>query len=310
MTLTSFLTDNGFVQVARVILEQGEPVIRFLSPRPVADVPATYLWLAFRAQGEIEPLYVGGTSKGVYTRHRTGHQPSWSGTGTGGENARLIREHYAAFPDAEIRVYARESGELTVFGQAVRATWLEESALIQKLEPRFNRAHVKRRPRTEVIAAAMARPDAAPDVPGFEFDARDLLNGDTVTDFLQSLEPARQALFGEIVEYLAAFDPMHRQKVVGMFNGQPAGYSGKPMLVFAHRLTRKELANDWYGRLPLVDTSSAPLTAIFHRGILRPDVQAALVDVGTSGEWRPADIRHLMAHPGEYLREAPAVRAG
>lgn len=348
MTPTIFLTDNDFRQIAQLTVQDGAPPgIGWLNPRPMEDVPATYLWLAMHEHG-FETLYVGGTSKGPYIRHRTGHQPSWTGDGTGRQNAEMLRSYANAFPDAKLRIYARESTEMHVFGQAVKATWLEEAALIRRLEPLFNRAHVNRRNRLEanpgaeaaggVMAAGAAAVDAAGEAHDalrapegaavvrpvvvdvladehvcmvtdgegatLEFDARSLLRGEAVTEFLMSIQPDRQALFIRILEFLAGFYPLHRQKVVGYYRQQPKGYDLKPMLVFAHRLTAGDRARHWYGRLPLVDSDEAPLTAIFHPSLLQQGVDAR-VQIGSEGAWRPNDIGHLIDHPNLYFREWP-----
>jgi hypothetical protein len=137
----STLTQLDFQRAQAIRLVDGR--LRFV-PLPdtakLPAVPSVYLWIAIRA-GEAQqgdPLYVGKAGRGVAARAGQ-HRGGFTSSATGRQNAAALMAVLAE-EGMTVEVFARVSGTIECFGQVVSAVAIEEEALIQRLQPRLNRA--------------------------------------------------------------------------------------------------------------------------------------------------------------------------
>lgn len=278
-----------------------------------------YMWLSPNPNDatQFDTMYIGKAGYGV-ERRQSQHKGGFTHSGTGRANRTLITEWLTG--GRTLQVFARISDSTTIFGRNTSLYSTEEAAACDAFEPRWNRANF---PQVQGAAAVDQRPtapvppvtDENVTVPGnqplhvAEEDAeatiavafQDIPQGDEVGMFVQSLDADTQDRFLRVMDFLQQTRPTATHKVVRGYTDQPAGYNSKPMLVIGNVRESDGKAVDWFARVPLVNEDRTPLTIIFHRDLLNPTVNTALVSIGHKGDWRPIDLDTFLENPEDYL---------
>lgn len=290
------LTELQFSHTHTIVMDGEMPDFQV-----VLDAPSTasvYMWVSPTDYvEEFDVLYVGKAGFGVQRRLRQ-HRGGFINSGAGRQNRALIAEWIAM--GRSILVFSRPSAMQVIFGTEVSLYSTEEHALCHRFLPRWNRAAFPRATGVQAIGnvqvpAVVVEPQPAT-VPAFN----EVADGDEIAAFYGELSAEKQTQFAQLITLIGQRDPAAGQKVVGGYSGQPAGYNGKPMLVFG-RIGLGGRAMSSSGRIPLVDGEDSPLTVTFPESARAQDLDEALIAVGSSGTWRPLDLTHFLQNPNAYL---------
>lgn len=275
-------------------------------------LPSVYMWLSPQAgETNFDVLYVGKAGYGV-SRRISQHQGGFTNSVTGRENRRLITEWLAA--GRTIEVHRRISSQHLLLGQEVSLYSAEEQALCERYNPLWNRA---RFPRIQLISETPSSADVLPepyatptngvafpsdpvDSQTPEVDFSQVAQGDEITAFLGALDKSKRFQFLSLCELLLRLDPQSAQKLVSGYVGQPKGYDNKPLYVFGH-IGNDGRARHRCGWIPLTDSQTSPLTVIFPAKARSLSLDKCLFVEGSTGNWRPLDLSHFLAHTKQYI---------
>lgn len=308
----SVLQHLGFVRTHSLRI-QGDRLV-FDEDAQTEPHASVYLWLSPNSHAEnFEVLYVGKAGFGPKKRMRE-HQQGFINSKTGQANRQLILERMSR--GHPIYVYARRASVQNVLGEDISLYAAEEHALCERFAPLWNRAkfpataeRLSSTPKThDTGKLESAQPnDAAASIEMSECEDmavfQDVVQGEEVTAFFQSLPLAKRQQFLQLVQLLQSrqHDAFGAgQKVTRMYTGQPRNYDREPLYVFGV-IGRDGKARQRSGWIPLVDTSDAPLTVIFPPAARCPGLDEALTETGKTGDWRPTNLSHFLAHAEQYL---------
>lgn len=199
---------------------------------------SVYVWVACKSDGEFKVLYVGKAGKGVHLRCNQ-HMGGFVNSGTGRKNATELKRYLS--DGHEVRVYARQSSVMEIFGQVVSLYSAEEDALCAVLNPILNRAvfpSVDARTEKGPSVAGSTQSVASADLIGQLINSRLVQSTTVSTDDLSAQLDAytedQRLSVGKLLTYINnQLLPEHRAKLVGGYAGHPKGCNGETTLTYA-----------------------------------------------------------------------------
>jgi len=265
---------------------------------------SVYVWVASKAGSDCRVLYVGKAGKGVDLRC-TQHMGGFVNSGTGRKNASELKRYLDAGYD--VRVYARESSVMEIFGQAVSLYSAEEDALCAALSPVMNRAvfpAVDARTDKESVVQSTTTPRASMEVVGYLINGRLVQSTAVSTDDLSAQLDAytddQRLAVKKLLMHIEEthLEPEHRAKLIGGYTGHPKGCSGRTTLTYAIPGPSGRMnAGTWKARVYFSDQPRVgfPLTRLKSTARSKVDISES------AGTFSPQSTDDFNKHPDDYL---------
>ena len=236
MTVEQLASKFSLKHTHNLVLESGGLVFKSLSAS--GKHASVYVWLACKPQGEYKVLYVGKAGKGVDLRCAQ-HMGGFVNSGTGRKNAtELIRYLSDGF---EVRVYARKSNTLNIFGLDVSLYAAEEDALCEALNPVLNRAvfpsiGVSEKKQSDIgeVDQTVRRTQIVEELINSRLIHSTAVSSDDLFAQLAAYNDDQRASIEKLLVYAEkSLSPAFRAKLVGGYAGHPRGCSGQTTLTYA-----------------------------------------------------------------------------
>jgi hypothetical protein len=235
MTIQELVSKFDLTHTHTLVL--GSDNLSFAHLGASSKIASVYIWVAWKPDGQYQVLYVGKAGKGVHLRCIQ-HTAGFVNSGTGRRNAEELRRYLN--DGYEIRVYARESSAMHIFGHEVSLYAAEEDALCSDLNPILNRALFPSVGSSSKRNQLLASSEQANVREGVEqiINQRLIQSTAITTDDLLAQWDAYSEDQRFSIEKLLGFIETqlsieHRAKLVGGYSGQPAGCNGVTTLTYA-----------------------------------------------------------------------------
>jgi hypothetical protein len=300
MTIQELISTFDLTHTHTLVL--GSDNLSFAHLGASSNNASVYIWVACKPDGQHQVLYVGKAGKGVHLRC-TQHVAGFVNSGTGRRNAEELRRYLN--DGYEIRVYARESGAMHIFGHEVSLYAAEEDALCSVLNPVLNRAlfpSIGNSGKKHELLPSSEQADVRAGVEQI-IDQRLIQSTAITTDDLLAQWDAYseeqrlsiEKLLGYIETQLSI---EHRAKLVGGYSGHPAGCNGVTTLTYAIPGSSGSMkkgawqARVYFGTQPRV---GFPLARLKSTAYDKVDVSEQ------AGTFSPKMTDEFIRNPGEYL---------
>lgn len=265
--------------------------------------PCIYLWVgqskASTDKNEgVEVLYVGKAISGPDARMRQ-HESGFRHSKTGQKNLRLLKDYTGA--GHTVSVYARISSRITHLGHTVNAYSLEEEVIYEQLRPLWNRAKLASNRQSDVDN--LENEGQAVSVCSVLSSLQELDPSGQVQSFYNEIDSHDKKRFEQLISWATdqadhlSLDP----KLVSSYSGQPGGYNGVPLLIFAefHDTGRAKSGTRKFA-IPLRADEKFPLTVILNN---KSEAGALATEAIENGEncFRPKSLDDFLENPSNFF---------